>query len=128
MNIYQYIVVNINLLNSTLCIPPKNKMSTSSFPILILKYTLFYKQQFFSTQCCLTFKWIELQMLLWCCLIHIIIIILRHILYLVNLCPYLGLGLFMSYLCHLFSIFSLILIVVNHITSFKQTHLLFVHF
>ena len=36
-------------------------------------------------------------MLLRCCLIHIIIIILRHILYLVNLCLCLGLGPFMSY-------------------------------
>ena len=37
----------------------------------------FYKQRFFSThtQCCSTFSWIELQMLLRCCLIHITIII-----------------------------------------------------
>ena len=33
----------------------------------------------------------------------------------------------MSYLCDLF-IFSLIFIVINHITSFRQTHLFFVHF
>ena len=56
---------------------------------VVLKYsqlnTFFSKQCSFSTQpqCCLTFLWIELQMLLWCCLIHItIIIIVRHILYL----------------------------------------------
>ena len=61
-------------------------------------------------------------------LIHITIMILRLILYLVYLYPCLGLGLFMSYLCDLFSIFSLIFIVINHITSFKQTHLFFVHF
>ena len=45
-----------------------------------IRNTLFYKQSFFSTQskCRLTFLWIKLQMLLRCCLIHIIIIILRH--------------------------------------------------
>ena len=34
----------------------------------------------------------------------------------------------MSYLYDLFSIFSLIFIVINHITSLKQAHLFFVHF
>ena len=67
-------------------------------------------------------------MLLRCCLIHITIIILRHILYLVYFCLCLGLGLFMSYLCDLLFIFSLIFIVINHLTSLKQTHLLFVYF
>ena len=40
---------------------------------------VFHKQRFFSTEsrCCLTFSWIELQMLLRCCLIHISC--LRHI-------------------------------------------------
>ena len=56
------------------------------------------------------------------------IIILRYMLYLVYLCPYLGLGIFMSYLWDLFFIFSLIFIVINRITSFKQTYLFFVHF
>ena len=66
-------------------------------------YTFFYKQRFFWTQrqCCLTFSWIELQMLLRCCLIHITIIILRHILYLLYLCPCLDLDQFMSYICDL---------------------------
>ena len=49
-------------------------------------------------------------------------------LYLVYLCPCLGLSLLMSYLYALFFIFSLISIVINHITSLKQTHLFFVHF
>ena len=49
-------------------------------------------------------------------------------LYLVYLCPCLGLGLLMSYLYDLFIIFSLIFIVINHITSLKQTHLFFAHF
>ena len=49
-------------------------------------------------QCCLIFAWIELQMLLRCCLIHISFIILRHFLYLLYLYPCLDLGLFMSYL------------------------------
>ena len=34
----------------------------------------------------------------------------------------------MSYLYDLFLIFSLIFIVINHITSLKQTQLFFVHF
>ena len=56
---------------------------------------------------------------------NIVIIILRHILYVVYLCSCLGLGLFISYLCDLFLIFSLILIVINYIISFKQTYLFF---
>ena len=48
-------------------------------------------------------------MLLSYCLIHIAIVILRHILYLVYLCPCLGLGLFMSYLCDVFFISSLVI-------------------
>ena len=41
----------------------------------------FYKQRFFSTQpqCCLTFSWIELQVLLRCCLMHISIMIVRDL-------------------------------------------------
>ena len=79
----------------------------------------FYKQRFFLTQCCLTFSWTELQKLLRCCLIHVYISILRHILYLVHLCPCLVQGLFMPYLCDLFFIFSLNFIVINHdIASF----------
>ena len=62
-------------------------------------------------------------MLLRSSLRHITIIILRPILHLVYLCPCLGLDLFMSYLCILFLFFSLIVIVINHITSFKQVHL-----
>ena len=93
-------------------------------------HAFFYKQRFFSThpRCCLTFSWIELQMLLKCCLIHLTIIIRRHILYSEYLCRCLGLDLFMSYLYYLFFIFGLIFIVINHITSFKQTYLLFVHY
>ena len=37
-------------------------------------------------------------------------------------------SLFNLCLCDLFFIFSLIFIVINHTTSLKQTHLLFVHF
>ena len=69
-----------------------------------------------------------IQMLLRCCLIHTTIIMLSHILYLVYLYLCLDLGLFMSYLCDLFYIFSLVFIVINHVTSFKQTYLFFVHF
>ena len=65
-------------------------------------------------------------MLFRCFLIHINIIILGHILYLVYLT--LDLGLFMSYLCDLFFISSLIFIPINHILSLKETQLIFVHF
>ena len=80
------------------------------------------------SQCCLTFSWIELEMLLRCCLMYTTIFMLRHILYVVYLWPYLGLGQFMSFLCYLFFIFSLISSIINHITWLKQTHLIFVHF
>ena len=90
----------------------------------------FISKVFFSTQPqrCLTFSWIEFQMLLRCCLIHITIIILRHILYLFYLCPCLGLGLLISYLCDLFFIFNLIFITIHHINSLKQKHVAFVQF
>ena len=42
--------------------------------------------------------------------------------------PCLALGLFMLYLRDLFFISSLISIVINDITSFKQTYLFFLHF
>ena len=52
-------------------------------------------------------------MLLRRCLIQIRIIIPRHFLYLLYLCPCLDLGLFNSYQCHLFSIFIFIFIMIN---------------
>ena len=64
------------------------------------------------------FSYIELQMLRSCFLIHIIIIILRHILCLVFICVLLW---------DQFFNFSFIFIVINYITSLKQTHLLFVY-
>ena len=67
-------------------------------------------------------------MLLRCCLIHISIIIARHFLYLIYVCPFLSLGQFMSYLCNLVVIVSLIFSVINHITSLKLTHLFFAQF
>ena len=86
----------------------------------------FYDQSFFPTQPkrCLTILWIELQMLLTCCLIHIPIIILKHILYLVFLCSCLDLSLFMTYLCDLVFIFSIIFTIINHKISLKQIHFL----
>ena len=76
----------------------------------------FYKQRFFSTQpqCCFTFSWIELQMLLRCCLRHKSIIIPRHFLCLLYLSPCLELDLFMLYLCDLFFIFTFNFITINH--------------
>ena len=60
-------------------------------------------------------------MLFRCCLIHISIIILRHFLYLLYLCPCLNLGLFMSYLYDLFSLFIFIFIMINWIISRIQS-------
>ena len=67
-------------------------------------------------------------MLLTCCLLHIAIMILRHILYLVYLCPCLSLVLFMSYLFDSVVIFSLIFVIINYIISLKQAHLFFCTF
>ena len=93
-------------------------------------YTFFLQATFFSTepQCCLTFSWFELQLLLRCYLIHTNIVILRYFLYLLCLCPFLGLDLFTSFLCDLFFNPRLIFIVINHITKFKQKHIFFIHF
>ena len=63
-------------------------------------------------------------MLLRCYLIHITIIVLRRILYLVNLCPCLGLGLLMLYLCDLFFILTLIFIVIKYIYNLIKTNAL----
>ena len=82
----------------------------------------FYKQRVFSlqSQCCSTFSWIELKILLRFCLIHVTITMLRHILYLVYLCPCVGLSLFNFYPNDLFFILSLIFIAINHITSLNR--------
>ena len=88
---------------------------------------LFYKQRFSSTQpqCYLNFSWIKLQMLLRCSLVHINIIILRHFLHLLHLCPCLDLGLFTSYLWDLFLIFIFIFITINRVFSWVKTNWLF---
>ena len=68
----------------------------------------------------LIFSLTELHMLLRCCLIHLLI----HVVYLVYLCSYLDLCLFMSYLYYLFFIFIVIIfsvIIITHITSLQQT-------
>ena len=82
---------------------------------------------FFSTQpqCCLTFSRIELQMLLSCCLIHISITLLKHYLYLLFVCSFLDVGLFLSYLSDLFVIFIFIFIIINRAISWIKTRLIF---
>ena len=82
----------------------------------------FISNTFFSTypHCWSTILWIDV--LLWCCLIHITIII-----YLVYLYQYLGLDLFMSN-HDLFLIFSVIFIIMNHIIPLKKTHMFSVYF
>ena len=98
----------------------------SSICILdIVLHAFFYKQRFFSTQppCCLNFSWIEPQMLLRCCLVHISIIIMIHFLYFLYFYPCVDLDLFMSYLCDPFLPFFSIFIMINRIISWIQTHL-----
>ena len=97
----------------------------------ILKiYSLSYNQRFFpiQIQCRLIFSWIELATLLKCCLIIISIIILRHILYLLNLCSCLDQGLFMSHLCDLFFILIFIFIMINRILVNTDTLVLLLAF
>ena len=86
----------------------------------------FISNVFFSTQsqCCLTFSWIELQILLKCCLLNTYktiftyIIILRLFLYLLYLCSCPDLVLFMPYQHDLVFIFIFIFIMINRIISF----------
>ena len=91
----------------------------------------FYKQRFFSTQpqCCLTFAWIQVQMLLRCCLIYISIIIHTETLFTFTVFVCMSrprsIYLFMSYLCDLFFIFTFIFIMIHRIISWIQTHLFF---
>ena len=95
----------------------------------IFLFTLFFKQRFFSTQpqCCLTLLWIELQVLLRCCLIHIIKLF-QDIFYVLYFYPCLGLGLFMSYLCDLFFIFSLVFFTINLCNLIQTDALVFCTF
>ena len=87
----------------------------------------FYKQRFFfrSASVLLNFSRIDRQMLLRCCLIHKSIIILRHFLYLLYLCPCLFLGLFLSYLCDLFFIVIFFFMMITCIISRIQTYIFF---
>ena len=61
------------------------KVYFQNFHFCFRSIRFFIQATFFSTQlqCCLTFSSTELQMLFRCCLIHMTINILRHILYLV---------------------------------------------
>ena len=89
-----------------------NKNSGHKFKIL----AFFYKHCFIPTQpqCCLIFSWIELPLLLRCCLIHISIIILRLLI----------LSVFLS-ISRPRSAYDLHFIMINRIISWVQTHLFF---
>ena len=97
------------------CFWIRSFLITGKSKFLNKAHTFFYKQRYFSAQphFCLTFSWIEVQMLLGCCLIHINIFILNHFLYLLYLCPCLNVGLFMLCLRDLFFIFIFIFIMIN---------------
>ena len=100
----------------------------------------FYKQHFFSTQSqsCLTFSWIQLWMLLRCCLLRITIIMARKIFYLAYSCihtlyPHSVFAMSWPssiYIVSMESFFIVILtfIIINHIILLKQTNLFFAHF
>ena len=79
------------------------------FSYILIEIRFFYMQRFFSAQpqYCITFSWIQLKLLLRCCLIHNSIIILRHFLYLLYLCPCVDFGLL--YFLFMWSVFHLYL-------------------
>ena len=83
-------------------------------------HVFFISNAFFSTQpqCFLTFSWIELRMLLRCCLINENISILRHFWYSLYLCPCLEQGLFMLHLCDPCDFICIfIFIMINHMNT-----------
>ena len=91
-------------------------------------HDFFYKHRFFSTQpqCCLTFPWMSFK----CCLGVAWYIWYKHhhteTLFIFTIFgPCLDLGGFMLYLCNLFFIFIVILIMINRIIWWLQTHLFF---
>ena len=77
------------------------KIVEDCYTFCVWQYTFFYKQHFFfnSASMLLTFSWIELQMLLRCCLIHKSIVILRYFLYLEYLCQCLDSKYFETFWC-----------------------------
>ena len=91
--------------------------------IYIYIYILYIiSNAFFSIQpqCC--FDWLELQMLLRCCLINISITILRHCIFTLTV------SLFRSrftYVVSIWSIFIFIFIIINSTILWRQTHLFF---
>ena len=101
LQIWSYLLKKSLMESFIFCTVNKNDLLKKKFKINMWAVKFFEKQRFLSTQpqCCLTFSWIELQMLLSYSLIHLSMIILRHFLYLLYLCPSLDLGVLMSYLC-----------------------------
>ena len=83
-------------------------------------HTFFISNSFFnSASVLLTFSWIDLQMLLRCCLIHISIIILRQL-----FIYYMPRPRTISCLCDLFFILIIIFTMINHVISLIQTQFL----
>ena len=95
----------------------------------IEEYTLFFiSNAFFNWASALLTFFMNWASILLSLIHHLTITVLTNILYLVYLSKCLDLGLFVSYLCNLFFIFSLIVISINNISPLKQTYLLFVYF
>ena len=80
-------------------------------------HSFFKSNIFFNSTVFLTFSWIELHMLLRCCLIHLSITILRDFLYLLYLYLFIDLSLYMSYLWALFFILIFIFIMINRMNT-----------
>ena len=78
------------------------------------------------SKCCITFSWIELQILLSCCLININIVILRYFSYLVCLCPSVSRpsSIYVVSVSSTFH-FHLHFIIIKRVISWIQTHLFF---
>ena len=73
----------------------------SNYTLVLISNAFFLAQP----QSCLTFSWIEVQILLRCCLIDKIFIMLRHFLYLLYLCLCLDLNFF--YVVSMWSVFHI---------------------
>ena len=86
----------------------KTETTTFDFRERMEIHTFFISNTFFNSASVLLNFFYELSFkcCLGVCLIHISIILLRHCLYFLHLCPCVVLGLVMSYLCNLFSFSS----------------------
>ena len=109
---------NLNLNKKKTCWNENHEKETNYIYTSAADLHSFFKSKiFFNSTVFLTFSWIELQMLLRCCLIHLSITILRDFLYLLYLYLFVELSLYMSYLWALFFILIFIFIMINRMNT-----------